>query len=134
ELLAKVQETQKITGTERDLLISLLERSPERRLSRGTEVVADIDNIVHTLDQPARVAEDAYLALALLLGPNRALTEAICEIDPKIQPLDTESQRAFIQADLEAPRLVALPNSDRKAFVLQGNRLVYLIKEYSEPD
>jgi hypothetical protein len=134
ELLAKVQEAQKITGAERDLLISLLEQSPERRLSRGAEVVADIDNIIRTLDQPARVAEDAYLALALLLGPNRALTEAISEIDPHIQPLDTESQRAFIQTDLEAPRLVALPNSDRKAFLLQGNRLVYLIKEYSEPD
>jgi hypothetical protein len=134
DLITKVQETQKITGAERELLMSLLERSPERRLSRGAEVIADIDNIIFTLDQPARIAEDSYLALAVLLGPNRYLTEAICEIDSKLQPLDTESQRTFIQADLEAPRIVALGSADRKAFLLQGNRLVYLIKEYSEPD
>jgi len=134
EIVARVRDAQKITGVERDLLVALLDRSPDRRLGRGAEVVAEIDNIIIILDQPARVAENVYLALTVLLGPNRLLTEAICEIEPTVQPLDTETQRLFIQGDLESPRIVALANSDRKAFILQGNRLVYLIKEYSEPD
>ena len=123
EVIARVRDAQKITGVERDLLISLLDRSPERRLGRGADVITEIDNIIIMLDQPARIAENSYLALTVLLGPNRLLTESICEVDPGIQPLDTETQRLFIQADLESPRIVALANSDRKAFILQGNVL-----------
>jgi len=73
ELMLRVRDTQKITGVERDLLVSLLERSPDRRLSRGGEVVAEIENIIAILDQPARVAENAYLALTVLVGSGRLL-------------------------------------------------------------
>jgi hypothetical protein len=65
DVIARVQEAQKITGIERDLLISLLDRSPERRLGRGADVVTEIDNVIIMLDQPARIAESAYLALTV---------------------------------------------------------------------
>jgi hypothetical protein len=131
-LLSKVRDASKLADSERDLVCGLLEFNPDLRLSRGFEVLAAIDDIIVRLDQPARFVENSYLALAVLLGPNRKLTDAISEIDESISALDTERQRLFIQRDLETPRLIARPASQGGAYLLQGNRLVYFVKEYSE--
>jgi len=132
-VLAKVRDASKLTELERDFLSALLELQPESRLSRSLDILRTIDEIISRLDQPARLVENSYLALAVLLGPNRRLTESISEIDESISALDTETQRLFIQADLETPRLIARPGSQGSAYLLQGKRLVYFLKEYTEP-
>jgi serine/threonine protein kinase len=132
-VLAKVRDAQKLTELERELLSALLELRPELRLSRGSEILRAIDEIISRLDQPARFVENSYLALAVLLGPNRALTESICDIDESISALNTEAQRLFVQRDLETPRLIARPGAQGSTYLLQGNRLVYFLKEYAEP-
>jgi hypothetical protein len=133
ELLARVRDAAKLTELEREFISSLLERRPELRLSRGFEIISAIGEIIVRLDQPARLIENSYLALAVLLGPNRKLTDAICELDETISALDTERQRLLIESDLETARLIARPGSQGGVYLLQGNRLVYFVKEYSEP-
>ena len=132
-LLAKVRDASKLTDGERDLVCSLLQAKPELRLSRGFEILTAIDEIVVRLDQPGVFVENSYLGLAVLLGPNRRLTDAISEINGSMSAMDTESQRLFIQQDLETPRLIARPGAQGGAYLLQGNRLVYFVKEHSEP-
>jgi DNA polymerase III delta prime subunit len=132
---SKVREASKLSELEREFLCALLEPKPELRLSREYEIIRSIDEIIARLDQPARYVENSYLALAVLLGPRWKLTEAICDTDDSISAIDTEAQRLFIQNDLETPRLIARPGGSQGAtYCLQGNRLVYFIKEYSEPD
>ena len=92
-LLNKVRDASKLAECERDLVCGLLEFNPDLRLSRGFEILSAIDDIVVRLDQPARFVENSYLALAVLLGPNRKLTEAISEIDESISALDTEGAK-----------------------------------------
>ena len=132
-VLAKVRDASKLTELEREFLSALLELKPELRLSRSSEILRAIDEIVSRLDQPARFVENSYLALAVLLGPNWRLTESICDIDESISALDTEAQRLFVQRDLETPRLIARPGSQGATYLLQGKRLVYFLKEYAEP-
>jgi serine/threonine protein kinase len=131
--LAKVRDATKLTDLERDFLFALLEPKPELRLSRGSDIIRTIEEIIGRLDQPARFVENSYLGLAVLLGPNSRLTESICDIDDSISAIDTEAQRLFIQRDLETPRLIARPGSQGGTYLLQGNRLVYFLKEYAEP-
>ena len=134
-VLSKVREASKLSELEREFLFALLEPKPELRLSRGYEIIRAIDEIIVRLDQPARYVENSYLAMAVLLGPRWKLTEAICDIDDSISAIDTEAQRLFIQNDLETPRLIARPGGSQGAtYFLQGNRLVYFMKEYAEPD
>ena len=132
-VVAKVREGSKLTELEQEFLSTLLELKPELRLSRPSEILSGIDEIISRLDQPARFVENSYLALAVLLGSTKKLTESICDIDESISAIDTEAQRLFIQRDLETPRLIAKPGSQNGTYLLQGNRLVYFLKEYAEP-
>ena len=132
-LLSRVREAAKLSDLERDFICNLLEEKPELRLTRGFEILTAIDEIVIRLNQPARLLVNSYLALALLLGPNRKLSDAICEVDDSLSALDTEGQRLFVERDLETPRLIARPGTQGGAYLLQGNRLVYFVKEYAEP-
>jgi hypothetical protein len=134
-MLSKVHDSSKLSELERELLSALLERRPELRLSRAHEIIRTIEDIVVRLDQPARYVENSYLAMAVLLGPRWKLTEAICDLEDSILAVDTEAQRLFIQKDLETPRLIARTGgSQGTTYLLQGNRLVYVLREYAEPD
>ena len=130
---AKVREASKLTELEQEFLSNLLEPRPELRLSRGPAIIRGIDKIISRLNQPARFVANSYLALTVLLGPNKKLTEVICDLDDRLSPIDTESQRVFIQTDLETPRLISRPGSQNGSYLLQENRLVYLLKEHAEP-
>lgn len=132
-VIAKVRDATKLTELEQEFLSTLLEVKPELRLSRGPEILSGIDEVIGRLDQPAQFVANSYLALSVLLGPARKLTEAICDVDESVLAIDTEAQRLFIQKDLETPRLIARLGAQNGTYYLQGNRLVYLIREYAEP-
>jgi hypothetical protein len=128
-----IEQKQHLTGDERDLLEGLLVRDPHARLSEGHDIVRRIDEIITTLDEPRRLKPDDYLALCVLLGPQRPLTLAIMELDGSISALDLEGQRKFIENDLLQPRIVRRSVTGRDQLCLIGNRLRYLVTEH-DPD
>ena len=75
-----------------------------------------------------------YLALIVLLGPQRPLTLAIIEIDSQISALEVERQRKFIEDDLRQPRIVRLETTGKESYILIGNRLRYLVGEHMRDD
>jgi hypothetical protein len=132
-LLPRIREATKLSELERELLGALVQPKPQLRLTRSYDIVRAIDEVVGRLDQPARFVENSYLGIAVLLGPRWKLTETICDLAENISALDTEAQRLFIQNDLETPRLISRPGGQGTTYFLQGNKLVYLLKEYTEP-
>lgn len=130
ELRQRIRDAIKLSELEKDFIASLVERQPQLRLSRGYDIADSMTNIVSRLDQPPRFAENSYLGLVLLLGQGQTLTSEICEQDERIKAFDTDAQRRFVEEDLSSAALVAIPNSKSDAYLLQGRRLVYFIKEY----
>jgi hypothetical protein len=130
EMRQRIRDTVKLLDIEKDFISSLVERLPQLRLSRGYEIADSIAGIVSRLDQPTRFAEDSYLGLVLLLGSGQMLTTEICDQEEGINALDTDAQRRFVEGDLSSATLVTIPSSKGDAYLLQGRRLVYFIKEY----
>jgi hypothetical protein len=119
-----------LTGNERALLEGLLANDPHARLSQGREIVRRIEQIVKALDEPRRITSEDYLALVVMLGPLRPLTLAVTQAEESISALDTESQRQFIERDLQQPRVIRREGTDRESYILVGNRLRYFVTEY----
>jgi hypothetical protein len=133
-VVAAIREQEHLIGDERDLMEGLLADDFRARLSQGDEIVRQIDNIVTTLDEPRRVRAEDYLALIVLLGPQRPLTLAVTQIDSNISALDTERQRKFIEDDLQQPRVVRKDGAGRETYVIVGNRLRYFVTEYAREE
>src|SRR5207302_27100 len=101
-----VQRSEILLPIEKHLVSRLLEKNPTARLAKWYEIVAEIDRIVERLSQPARIAETSYLGIIVNLGANQSLTGAILEQDENLIALDTESQRQFIEHDLQNARII----------------------------
>src|SRR5580698_5451310 len=130
--LLVIQECKVLSEIERTLLQRMMDASPRARLTRSFEIVSKIDEIIRWLDRPSHFTEDSYLALVVLLGPGKALTRAILEQDPKVDPTDLEMQRMFIEQDLTTPTVVSSYKDRGKSYVLIGHKLSYHIREYLE--
>lgn len=131
DVLRQVREHGTLLDSERDLLQRLLTHDADARLVRGDDIVSRINDLLLSLDEPARPAENSYLALLALLGPQRPLTLAIIEQDEKINAISLEEQRKFIEQDLKDARLVRQPSGGREAYVLVGQRLRYYVTEHA---
>ncbi len=134
EVLATLRGAQILINEERELIEQLLTSDPTLRLSRGYEVIQRIGSILAILDAPTQRRPEDYLALLVLLGPQRPLTLAIIEQDESITALDTEDQRKFIEDDLSKPRIVRRPGPGLDGYTLLGNRLRYSLTEYLRHD
>lgn len=127
----RVEKGGYLIDAERTLLLRMLVQNPDARLSRGYEIINIIDDIDSRLRQPPRIQPDSYLGLVALLGPSRPLTLAILTQDETISATDIETQRKFIEADLQAPRIVRR-QGESEGYILVGNRLAYSAVEYSD--
>ena len=127
---AAIGQQQHLIGDERDLLHGLLTDNSNARLNQGHEIIQRVDAILATLDEPRRLSPEDYLALVVVMGPQRPLTLSIIEIDEDISALDLEGQRKFIEDDLDKPRLIRRQRGGADEYSLVGNRLSYLITEY----
>ncbi|MCX6624512.1 MAG: AAA domain-containing protein [Acidobacteria bacterium] len=130
-VITTIGQRQHLAGDERDLLEALLADDPTARLSQGQEIVRRIDQIITVLDETRKLSPEDYLALIVLLGPQRPLTLAVMEIDETISALEIERQRKFIEDDLLQPRIVRRDGTGRETFTLVGNRLRYLLTEHA---
>lgn len=130
-VLKKIQSNETLLDIEKDLLLRLLIHAPDARLSRGYEVITAVDDVISRLNRPARLMQDSYLGLVVLLGPARPLSRAIQEQDDGISAVDIERQRKFVEADLESPKLVRRHGA-QEAYILVGNRLSYSLTEHSD--
>lgn len=129
DLLRQVRNRSDLLDAERDLLDRLLTHDADARLAQGHDIVNRINDLLISLDEPGRWAENAYLALLALLGPQRPLTLAIIEQDENISSLNVEDQRGFIEKDVKAARLIRQQSGAREAYILVGDRLAYYLTE-----
>lgn len=123
-----------LNGNERELLEGLLSTDVASRLSRGFDIVQRIDDIIVTLDELQKLRPEDYLALLVLLGPQRSLTQAIIEEDNSINALEIERQREFVEKDLVQPRIIRKQSTSRETYILIGNRLRYTVTAYSHDE
>lgn len=131
EMILTIRQHKDLIGDEYDLLEGLLAEDASARLSNDAEIVRRMETIIATLDEPRRLNPDDYLALIVVLGPQRPLTLAIVEVAEGISSLDIERQRQFVEEDLLRPRIIRMQTAGRESFTLVGNRLRYLITEHS---
>jgi hypothetical protein len=133
-MLERIRGQAFLNGKERELLEGLLATDVASRLSRGFDIVQRIDDIIATLDEIKKLRPEDYLALIVLLGPQRSLTQAIIDEDNSITALEIERQRVFIENDLVQPRIIRRQGASRETYILVGSRLRYLVTAYTRDE
>ena len=130
-VISKVNSATALNAIERELILVLLAADPDARLSNGELVLAEIDQIIETLDRPLRRTERSHLGLVALLAPGRPLTIAIQEEDDSIRAIQTDEQRRFLEEDLAAAELVRFGSASNSRYMLLGKKLCYEIEEFT---